>query len=111
MTTEDTPKHDPTSASLEKDIMIGKVMTDTSFGEGEKNGLSGHADYHGIDTSQVQPGADAAYEAKIVVMNEALIDIGMNSFQWKIYAMTGFGWFVDNVSLCLRISLSIFIFD
>lgn len=64
----------------------------------EKAGLSGHVDYRGIDTSHVQPGADAAYEAKISLMNEALIDIGMGSFQWKLFVLTGFGWFVDNVS-------------
>lgn len=58
----------------------------------------GHANYHGINTSDVLPGADAAYEKKIAVMNEALIDIGMGPFQWKIFFMTGFGWFVDNVS-------------
>ncbi|KAM0277215.1 hypothetical protein ACHAQH_005998 [Verticillium albo-atrum] len=34
-------------------------------------------------------------------MNQALIDIGMGSFQWKIYSMTGFGWFVDNVTITI----------
>jgi len=58
----------------------------------------GHVDYHGINTSEVLPGADAAYELKIKIMNESLIDIGMGPFQWKIFFMTGFGWFVDNVS-------------
>ena len=43
-------------------------------------------------------GADEGYERKISIMNEALIDLGMGSFQWKVFAMTGFGWFVDNVS-------------
>lgn len=55
-------------------------------------------DYRGIDTSAVPHGADEVYERKVAVMNQALIDIGMGSFQWKIFAMTGFGWFVDNVS-------------
>ncbi|KAL6407177.1 membrane transporter [Ilyonectria robusta] len=53
-------------------------------------------DYRGIDTSVVSRGADEVYERKVAVMNQALIDIGMGSFQWKIFAMTGFGWFVDN---------------
>ncbi|KIW80201.1 hypothetical protein Z517_06816 [Fonsecaea pedrosoi CBS 271.37] len=60
---------------------------------------TGHRDYHGIDTTHVQPGADAAYEAKIALVNEALIDIGMGPFQWKLFILTGFGWFVDNVWL------------
>lgn len=62
-----------------------------------KDIVRGHSDYHGINTSDILPGADAAYEKKIAVMNEALIDIGMGPFQWKIFFMTGFGWFVDNV--------------
>ncbi|KAJ4156196.1 hypothetical protein NW754_007820 [Fusarium falciforme] len=53
-------------------------------------------DYHGIDTHAIPSGADAVYERKVAVMNQALIDMGMGSFQWKVFAMTGFGWFVDN---------------
>lgn len=54
-------------------------------------------DYHGIDTRALPVGADLVYERKVAVMNRALIDIGMGPFQWKVFAMTGFGWFVDNV--------------
>lgn len=58
---------------------------------------TGHTDYHGIDTTQVQPGADPVYESKISLVNEALIDIGMGPFQWKVFATTGFGWFADQL--------------
>lgn len=55
-------------------------------------------DYHqGIDTRGITTGTDEVYERKAAIMNQALIDIGMGSFQWKIFLMTGFGWFVDNV--------------
>jgi hypothetical protein len=54
--------------------------------------------YHGIDTRAIPTGTDEVYERKIAILNQALIDIGMGGFQWKIFAMTGFGWFVDNVS-------------
>lgn len=59
--------------------------------------------YHGIDTRAITSGVDEVYERKVAIMNQALIDLGMGSFQWKIFAMTGFGWFVDNVRprLCL----------
>lgn len=53
--------------------------------------------YHGIDTRAIPMGGDEVYERKIAILNQALIDIGMGDFQWKIFAMTGFGWFVDNV--------------
>lgn len=86
----------PQPPTYDKDGQDATIVTTLS--SEEKIQLGGHANYHGIDTSQVMPGADAAYEAKISIMNEALLDIGMGSFQWKIFAVTGFGWFVDNVS-------------
>ena len=56
-------------------------------------------DYCGIDTRAIPTGiGNEVYERKVAVMNQALIDLGMGSFQWKVYALTGFGWFVDNVS-------------
>ena len=55
------------------------------------------SDYQGIDTRGVATGIDLVYERKAAIMNQALIDIGMESFQWKIFLLTGFGWFVDNV--------------
>ncbi|KAJ5815434.1 hypothetical protein N7474_007211 [Penicillium riverlandense] len=58
---------------------------------------SGPADYHGIDTRNVQPGADEVYDKKIAILNEALIDLGMGPYQWKVFLTTGFGWFVDNL--------------
>ena len=55
--------------------------------------------YHGIDTRALDTGiGDGVYDRKVAVMNQALIDLGMGSFQWKIFALTGFGWFVDNVN-------------
>lgn len=79
------------------DVQPRESTQDVTTVDGKPD-FPGHIDYKGIDTTQVQPGADAAYEAKIVVLNEALIDIGMGPFQWKIFATTGFGWFVDNVN-------------
>lgn len=58
---------------------------------------AGHASYHGIDTRNVQPGADEVYDSKIAIMNEALIDLGMGSYQWMVFLTTGLGWFIDNV--------------
>lgn len=73
-----------------------RTITDSTYDE--KHFVSGHENYHGIDTRALHLGADEVYEKKVALLNEALIDIGMNSFQWKVAAMTGFGWFVDNVS-------------
>ncbi|KAM0231640.1 hypothetical protein ACHAP5_011009 [Fusarium lateritium] len=79
------------------DITAAPINTTTIDDVDANKHLAGHRDYHGIDTSQVQPGADAVYEAKISVLNEALIDIGMGPFQWKIFLTTGFGWFIDQL--------------
>lgn len=84
-------------SSQPKDVSYAEKFEDVSVSS--KTEHVGHSDYHGIDTSVVMPGADAAYEAKVAIMNEALLDIGMGPFQWKIFATTGFGWFVDNVSV------------
>lgn len=75
-----------------------RTDTHSSHQHDPDKGTAGHANYHGIDTRAVSMGADEVYERKISIMNEALIDLGMGSFQWKVFAMTGFGWFVDNVS-------------
>lgn len=80
------------------DITSAPINTTIDDVDASKH-LAGHSNYHGIDTSQVQPGADAVYEAKISMLNEALIDIGMGPFQWKIFMTTGFGWFIDQVYL------------
>lgn len=73
--------------------------------ERQKDVGVGHVEYKGTDTGIVMPGTNNVYEKKIVIMNEALIDIGMGSYQWKIFLATGFGWFVDNVSHYAFLSL------
>ena len=77
-------------ATVEEQEHVSRVDSDAKV-------AAGHANYHGIDTRALPLGADEIYSRKISVLNEALIDLGMGSFQWKIFAMTGFGWFVDNV--------------
>ncbi|KAL4788942.1 major facilitator superfamily domain-containing protein [Aspergillus venezuelensis] len=66
------------------------------MGLGDKDISTGHIDYHGIDTRALSAGVDEVYERKVAILNEALIEPGMGSFQWKIYALTGLGWFIDN---------------
>lgn len=73
--------------------------TDLAHSESYEKGLSEKCDYHGIDTRAIPTGTDHIYERKVAVMNQALIDMGMGPFQWQIFALTGFGWFVDNVRL------------
>ena len=81
----------PSQASLQ--ITPSELVDKTHASAG------GHQNYNGIDTHALPLGADEAYEKKIAIMNEALIDIGMGRFQWMVFATTGFGWFVDNVCI------------
>lgn len=71
--------------------------TDLHRPQSLEKGASEKCDYHGIDTSIIGTSSDGVYERKVTIMNQALIDMGMGRFQWQIFAMTGFGWFVDNV--------------
>ncbi|ODA80247.1 hypothetical protein RJ55_03205 [Drechmeria coniospora] len=46
------------------------------------------------------------YEIKSKLINKAIQDIGMGTYNWQLFILCGFGWFADNlwlqgVSLCL----------
>ncbi|OCL09165.1 MFS general substrate transporter [Glonium stellatum] len=48
-----------------------------------------------FDVTTVQPGADATYERKVAVINQAILDLGMGRYQWLVFALASFGWFSD----------------
>lgn len=43
-------------------------------------------------------GLDAAYIAKASLFSDALTSIGMTGWQYKMWAVCGFGWIVDNIA-------------
>ncbi|KAJ5461090.1 uncharacterized protein N7458_002642 [Penicillium daleae] len=47
-----------------------------------------------VATPNSHAGTDAAFAAKIQLLNQALLDIGMGKYQWLIFLMTGMGWFL-----------------
>lgn len=59
-----------------------------------------------IDTTTVQPGTDPVYEAKVALMNRAILDLGMGKYQWSMAILTGFGWYTDNVSYAILTGLA-----
>ncbi|KAJ4252385.1 hypothetical protein NW762_010983 [Fusarium torreyae] len=69
-----------------------KTTTNLSNSKGEVEVINDS----GIDMRGLSSGVSEVYQRKVAIMNQAIVDIGMGSFQWKIFAMTGFGWFVDN---------------
>ncbi|THH28193.1 hypothetical protein EUX98_g5997 [Antrodiella citrinella] len=40
---------------------------------------------------------DPVYEAKALLLNRAVQEIGMGKYQWYLFIVAGFGWFADSV--------------
>jgi hypothetical protein len=51
-----------------------------SFGEGE------------LENLKIGGAVDPVFEAKAAVINSAFQQIGMGKYQWKLFALCGFGW-------------------
>jgi len=52
-----------------------------------------------IEEDLAAGGHDTAYDRKSKVINKAIQDIGMGSYQWKLFVLCGFGWLADNLWL------------
>jgi hypothetical protein len=52
----------------------------SSFGEGE------------LENLKIAGSVDPVFEAKSAVINSAFQHIGMGAYQWKLFALCGFGW-------------------
>ena len=64
-------------------LELGHVQSgawQTSFGAGE------------LENFKVGGGVDPVFEAKAAVINSAFQQIGMGKYQWKLFALCGFGW-------------------
>lgn len=87
MAVQNAPKDDTPSNMSPR---VNRDHTDLERYNSAAKGIeAGHANYHGIDTRQVQPGADEAYDHKVAILNEALIDLGMGTYQWMVFLTTG----------------------
>lgn len=52
-----------------------------------------------IELDLTASGRDTAYDRKSKVINKAISDIGMGSYQWQLFVLCGFGWLADNMWL------------
>lgn len=50
-----------------------------------------------IEADITTSGHATAYDRKSKVVNKAIQDIGMGSYQWQLFVLCGFGWFADNL--------------
>jgi hypothetical protein len=51
-----------------------------------------------FDLEAIGHGLDLAYAQKADLVSQALQAIGMTAWQYKMWAVCGLGWIVDNVS-------------
>src|SRR4051812_49268094 len=51
---------------------------------------------HGIPIIGIS-GVDPIFEAKSLAINEAIQHMGWGRYQTKLFILSGFGWFVDNM--------------
>ena len=87
VTTKDPSGIDPyVNASLhaeDQKLELGnpeKVIWPGSFGEGE------------LENLKIGDAVDPVFEAKAAIINSAFQQIGMGKYQWKLFALCGFGW-------------------
>lgn len=50
---------------------------------------------------------DGSYAQKSLLVNQALHDIGMNAWQYKMWVLCGLGWVVDNVRILVETEIDI----
>ncbi|KAJ3566569.1 hypothetical protein NPX13_g7087 [Xylaria arbuscula] len=50
------------------------------------------------DARKGEPGRRwTEYELKSKIINKAIQDIGMGTYNWQLFVLCGFGWFADNL--------------
>jgi MFS family permease len=52
-----------------------------------------------VELDVAASGHDTSYDRKSKVINKAIQDIGMGSYQWRLFVLCGFGWLADNLWL------------
>ncbi|KAE8155235.1 major facilitator superfamily domain-containing protein [Aspergillus avenaceus] len=52
-----------------------------------------------VEQGVIVSGHDSSYDRKAKIINRAIQDIGMGSYQWGLFVLCGFGWIADNLWL------------
>ena len=67
--------------------------------DGPSTGFTLEALREEIEMDIATGGHDSSYDRKSKVINKAMLDIGMGSYQWRLFVLCGFGWLADNLWL------------
>ena len=96
---------DEASSDGNKDVHLHEYPKSTEY---QQNGSS---DGSSDSVKEVFPveSIDPVLAKKMALVNEAIDNIGMTNFQWKMFILNGFGYSVDSVhDRALSLSLSLF---
>jgi hypothetical protein len=77
---------------------VPEKTVETSSGDGSKGsdaGSSSNSVKEIIDLTQIDP----VLAKKLAIVNQGIDDIGMTSYHWQLFALNGFGYAVDSVSV------------
>jgi hypothetical protein len=85
----------------EKTNRVAKIepvieLEDDGFAIGHSEKFVGNT--AALDLEAIGHGLDLAYAQKADLVSQALQAIGMTAWQYKMWAVCGLGWIVDNVS-------------
>lgn len=77
-----------------------KMTSEVSVGVGMPDSRKDHDDTHHNNVAEVLDNqTDPVLKRKMALMSEAIEQIGMTPFHWKLFVLTGFGYAVDSVGL------------
>lgn len=74
----------------------------------EKDDLGGAASVTSTEATAREEGIQPIFLAKVRVLNDALAEIGMGTYQWKLFVSAGFGWSVDRLFFQVSESVQVY---
>lgn len=83
--------HSTSPLEADKHAVVSEVHTDKSP-ESSDSGIDLQKEV--FDATQIDP----VLAKKMALVNEAIEQIGMTPFQWKVFFLNGFGYAVDSAS-------------
>lgn len=84
---------------VDVDVDVEKIQEKPATRVGPSEAQYGNLFGSIVENPESRRDGESLYAAKAQLLNEALLGIGMGSYQWFLFALTSVGWFLDSVSL------------
>ncbi|KAI9708032.1 MAG: hypothetical protein M1820_004236 [Bogoriella megaspora] len=65
--------------------------------DSERNSQDAALDKHHDADDEIAPAGETVYDRRARIINQAIQDIGMGKYQWRLFVLCGFGWLADNI--------------